>query len=160
MDMPATDSTAIPEPGSSTVNAAAAPSPPSSDSIVTPNPVSSSDTAPAPTPSPAGGTPYSASFTEIMQKVQAGETLPGIKQIEDKLSADAENPTASKMTLPPKPWESKGKEKVTTKLPPATATADKKITTATDKRDALLKEAVNFLTNPKVASLSLAQKVS
>ena len=95
-----------PAPAPAPAPAAEAPTQPASAPI----PPASGDTAPAaaapaPAPAPAGGTPYSASFTEIMQKVQAGEELPGIKQIEDKLSADAENPTESKMKLPPKPWE-------------------------------------------------------
>jgi hypothetical protein len=153
-----THAAAVSSAGSAASVPAAAPTPPAADAAA-------SAPAAAVEAAPAGGTPYSASFTDIMKKVQAGEELPGIKQIEDKLSADAENPTESKMTQPPKPWEKKDTDAPVSKLPPNTVKkpeAEPVVKPEKDEnglRTALVDEAVKFMSNPKVSALTLNQKI-
>ena len=53
-----------------------------------------------PSPEPT----YPKSFTEVAKMLQNGETIPGIKEVEEKLSIDAENPTPATMSPRNKPW--------------------------------------------------------
>ncbi|KAJ2391576.1 hypothetical protein H4S02_001253 [Coemansia sp. RSA 2611] len=50
-----------------------------------------------------GDAPVSLSFVEVVQKIAAGETIPGIRQIPDVLSE--EPASKSTATAPRKPWE-------------------------------------------------------
>ena len=46
-----------------------------------------------------------SSFAEIMQMMQDGKKPPGIRQIENRLSEDADSPSVSTMAPMRKPWE-------------------------------------------------------
>ncbi|KAJ2449641.1 hypothetical protein EV183_004783 [Coemansia sp. RSA 2336] len=47
--------------------------------------------------------PHSLSFAEVVQMIAAGQEIPGIQEIPDKLNQ--EQPSESKLSAPPKPWE-------------------------------------------------------
>ena len=47
---------------------------------------------------------YPESFAQVAKMVQEGETVPGIQDIEEKVSQDADHPTPSTMEPPAKPW--------------------------------------------------------
>ncbi|KAJ2003709.1 hypothetical protein GGI04_002872 [Coemansia thaxteri] len=51
--------------------------------------------------------PYSASFAEVVGMIMRGETVPGIREIPDKLN-DCQ-PSTSSSTAPRKPWEEQSK---------------------------------------------------
>ncbi|KAI9468590.1 hypothetical protein LPJ78_001676 [Coemansia sp. RSA 989] len=47
--------------------------------------------------------PHSLSFAEVVQMIASGQEIPGIRDIPDKLNQ--EQPSESKISAPPKPWE-------------------------------------------------------
>eukprot|EP00658_Telonema_sp_P-2_P044003 TRINITY_DN3187_c0_g1_i4.p1 TRINITY_DN3187_c0_g1~~TRINITY_DN3187_c0_g1_i4.p1 ORF type:complete len:303 (-),score=64.65 TRINITY_DN3187_c0_g1_i4:430-1338(-) len=61
--------------------------------------------APAPAPQAATATPYSSKFLQVMQAVQRGEELPGVRTIDDKPRGNLFVPTASGAPPPLKPWQ-------------------------------------------------------
>ena len=67
------------------------------------------------------------------------------------------------MKLPPKPWENK--QEKSTKMPPTAAVPELKQPAVEEEaesnlRKELITEAVKFITNPKVKSLSISQKIA
>jgi hypothetical protein len=85
--------------------------------------------------------------------MQRGEKPPGIKEVENKLSVDAENPSESKLAARPKPWEVKKEGGgAATATPTQLGTPAPSLTaSATSAADTGMAQAMQFLTNPQVS---------
>ena len=80
------------------------PSPAGASAAATPSSSSSSSWTPPPLGAPVEEAPKSVDFARVAKAVQAGETLPGIRTIESRISSH--EPSAATMAPRPKPWES------------------------------------------------------